>query len=141
MQPDQNELDDEIRGHIALSVKERIERGDNPETARRAAMREFGNVTLTRESIQAVWRPRWSELASALWLDVRFALRSLSRAKGLAVTVAVTLALGIGANAAIFSVVRSVLLRPLVNRDEDRLDLHPPERTGARRREHDVFGA
>src|SRR4029077_5423501 len=53
--------------------------------------------------------------------DIRFAVRSLLRTKGLAATVIVTLALGIGANAAIFSVVRGVLLRPLVNRDEDRL--------------------
>jgi putative ABC transport system permease protein len=53
--------------------------------------------------------------------DLRFAVRSLGRVKGLAITVIVTLALGIGANAAIFSVVRGVLLRPLVNRDEDRL--------------------
>ena len=53
--------------------------------------------------------------------DLKFALRSLSRVKGLAITVIVTLALGIGANAAIFSVVRGVLLRPLANRDEDRL--------------------
>jgi putative ABC transport system permease protein len=57
----------------------------------------------------------------AVMTDLRFALRSLARVKGLAVTVVVTLALGIGANAAIFSVVRGVLLRPLVNRDEDRL--------------------
>ena len=53
--------------------------------------------------------------------DLKFALRSLTRAKGMAATVIVTLALGIGANAAIFSVVRGVLLRPLVNRDENQL--------------------
>src|SRR5271169_529013 len=53
--------------------------------------------------------------------DLKFAFRSLARTKGLAITVVVTLALGIGANAAIFSVVRGVLLRPLANRDEDRL--------------------
>ena len=53
--------------------------------------------------------------------DLRFALRSLSRVKGLAATVILTLALGIGANAAIFSVVRGVLLKPLANRDENRL--------------------
>ena len=57
----------------------------------------------------------------SLITDFRYALRSLARVKGLAITVVVTLALGIGANAAIFSVVRGVLMRPLVNRDEDRL--------------------
>ena len=57
----------------------------------------------------------------SLIADLKYALRSLSRVKGLAITVILTLALGIGANAAIFSVVRGVLLRPLVNRDEDRL--------------------
>jgi len=119
--PDSDELDDEIRGHMALGVKERIERGESPEAARLAALKEFGNVTLTRESIRSVWRPRWLEAAAALGRDIRFAMRSLLRVKGLATTVVVTLALGIGANAAIFSVVRSVLLRPLVNRDEDRL--------------------
>src|SRR5437773_884054 len=121
MRPDHGDLDEEIRGHMALSIKERIERGEDPASARLAALREFGNVTLTRDSMRRVWRPRWLDAAEALGRDIRFAVRALLRAKGLAATVVATLALGIGANAAIFSVVRGVLLRPLVNRDEDRL--------------------
>ena len=119
--PDNDDLDEEIRGHLAISIKERIDRGEDPASARLAALKEFGNVTLTRDSIRGVWRYRWLDAAEALARDIRFAMRSLLRAKGLAATVVVTLALGIGANAAIFSVVRGVLLRPLVNRDEDRL--------------------
>jgi len=121
MRPRQDDLSEEIRGHLAISIKERIDRGEDPESARLAALKEFGNVTLTRDSMRAVWRYRWLDAAEALRRDVRFAVRSLLRAKGLAVTVILTLALGIGANAAIFSLVRGVLLRPLVNRDEDRL--------------------
>jgi putative ABC transport system permease protein len=121
MPPDVDDLDEEIRGHLALSIKERIERGEDPESARHAALKEFGNVLLTRDSIRSVWRHRWLDQVEALARDVRFAFRSLFRAKGLTTAVVVTLALGIGANAAIFSVVRSVLLRPLVNRDADRL--------------------
>ena len=67
---------------------------------------------MKKQRLEVVW---------ALWRDLRFARRSLMRAQGLTYTVVVTLALGIGANAAVFSVVREVLLRPLVNRDEDRL--------------------
>ena len=73
--------------------------------------------------------------------ELKHAVRSLVRAKGLTVTVVLTLALGIGANAAIFALVRGVLLRPLVNRDEDRLIYIRQTREGHRRREHDVLGS
>src|SRR6185295_8219054 len=121
MRPGEHDHDDELRGHLALEIKQRIERGEDPEAARQAALRQFGNVALTREAMQSVWRPGWMYAAAAMGRDIRIALRSLGRAKGLSVMVILTLALGIGANAAIFSVVRGVLLRPLVNRDEDRL--------------------
>jgi putative ABC transport system permease protein len=121
MRPDDHDLDDEIRGHLAISVKERIDRGEAPEAARLAALREFGYIPQMRESMRRVWYTCWFDAAVALGQELRVGLRSLLRAKGLSATVVVTLALGIGANAAIFSVVRGVLLRPLVNRGEDRL--------------------
>src|SRR4030095_4021359 len=98
--PDDDDLDEEIRGHLAISIKDRIENGEDPASARLAALKEFGNVTLPRDSIRVVWRHRWLDSADALGRDIRFAMRALSRAKGLAATVVVTLALGIGANAA-----------------------------------------
>jgi predicted permease len=121
VRPNDRELDDEIRGHLALSVKDRIDRGEDPGEARRAALREFGYFPAVRDSMRRVWYSRWFDACVGFGQDVRIGIRSLLRAKGLAVTVVVTLALGIGANAAIFSVVRGVLLRPLVNRDEARL--------------------
>src|SRR3981189_249939 len=69
-----------------------------------------------RDAMSAIWRKHMPFLS-----DLKTALRSLSNAKGLTITVVITLALGIGANAAIFTLVRGVLLRPLANRDENRL--------------------
>ncbi len=121
MRPDEGDLNEELRGHLAIDIKERIDRGEDPVSARRAALGELGYIPAVREEMRRVWYSRWYDQADALVRDLRFALRSLTRAKGVTVTVIVTLALGIGANSAIFSVVRSVLLSPLVNRDADRL--------------------
>src|SRR5687768_1089266 len=121
MRPDERDIDDEIRSHVALSIKERIDRGEDPAAARRAALAEVGYIPAVHDSIRQVWYGRWFNATTALGREMRIGLRSLLRAKGMAATVVATLALGIGANAAIFSVVRGVLLRPLVNRGEDRL--------------------
>jgi predicted permease len=121
MRPDEDEIDEEIRGHLAIAIQQRIEQGEDPEAARLAALREFGYVPRMRDDMRRVWYSRWFDVAEALVQDLRVGMRSLWRAKGMAATVVVTLALGIGANAAIFSVVRGVLLRPLVNRGEERL--------------------
>jgi predicted permease len=121
MRPGDDELDEEIRGHLALAIQERIERGEDPRSARLAALAEFGYVPTVRDSMHRVWYSRWFDAIAGLGQDLRIGMRSLVRSKGLSATVVMILALGIGANAAIFSVVRGVLLRPLVNRDEDRL--------------------
>jgi predicted permease len=121
MRPDDRDLEDEIRSALELSIQERIERGEDPRSARKAALEEFGSISAARDAMHRVWYSRWSDAILLLFEEMRIGLRSLLRTRGLAITVVVTLALGIGANAAIFSVVRNVLLRPLVNRDADRL--------------------
>jgi len=81
MRPDERDLDEEIRGHLALSAKERIERGEDPEAARLAALREFGYIGHTREAMRRVWYSRWFDAVAALGQEMRVGLRSLLRAK------------------------------------------------------------
>src|SRR6201989_1188937 len=99
-----------IREHIQERTEELIEDGMAPLQARQTARREFGNVALIEERSREVWQ--WATVESIV-PDVKLVLRRLRRSPGLAATVLLTLAIGIGANTAVFSVLNSVLLRPL----------------------------
>ena len=99
-----------IEEHIEERIDELMEEGMPREEAERAARRDFGNVTLLRERSREVWQ--WQRIESLL-VDLKHVFRRLGRAPGFAITVVLTLAIGIGANTAVFSVLNSVLLRPL----------------------------
>jgi putative ABC transport system permease protein len=112
------ELDEEIRSHLRMAARERVERGESPEQAEREARREFGNAALVKEVTRGMWG--WSRLEEFV-RDIGYGLRMMRRAPAFSAVVVLTLALGIGANTAIFSVVNAVLLRPLPFKDPERV--------------------
>src|ERR687895_2713408 len=112
------DFDEELRYHFDRQVDRNMAYGMTRDEARHAARRAFGNATAVKEEAREAWRWRWlDDLAQ----DVGYALRILRRAPGFTAVVVATFALGIGANTAVFSVVRSVVLRPLPFPDDERL--------------------
>jgi len=103
-------LDADVRLHLDLLSEEYERNGLTPEAARRAARRAFGGVEPMKERYRDARGLGWLE---DLWRDIRYAVRMLRRDRGLAAIAVVTLALGIGANTAIFSVIDALMLRPL----------------------------
>ncbi len=113
-----DDLRDELQSHVDMETAENIRRGMQPDEARRQALLASGGVTQAAEAVRDQRGLPWIDYVAA---DFRYALRALRHSKAFAAVVVITLALGIGANTAIFSVVRGVLLKPLPHRDGDRL--------------------
>ncbi len=112
------ELDEELRAHLAIEARERSAQGTSPEEAWLAARRLFGNQTRIAEETRDVWRIVWLE---ELWQDVRYGVRTLWHNPGFTAVAILSLALGTGANTAIFQLLDAVRLRPLPVADPQRL--------------------
>jgi predicted permease len=115
--PRDEDLDDELASHLRMAIAERMARGESRKEAERAARREFGNLTHVKEvtrEVHGVWFER-------LLQDLRYGLRALQRTPAFTIVAVLTLALAIGANSAVFTVVSNVLLKPLPFRDPGEL--------------------
>jgi len=108
-----DDLQAEIRAHLSMATQDRIEQGEDPRHAHLRALKEFGNVTLTREATRQSWGGAWREYLLDVTQDIRYSVRVLRRTPGYALVVVAVLALGIAANLAVFSLLNAMALKPL----------------------------
>ena len=113
-----DDLEEEIRSHLQMEEQENLESGMTPDEAHYAALRRFGNVTLAQERSREMWG--WNSVET-LWQDLRYGLRMQAKNPGFTAVAIITLALGIGANTAIFSLIDAVMLRALPVHDPSQL--------------------
>src|SRR5215468_5100765 len=114
----ERELEEEIRAHLEMEIEQNVADGMSPEEARMAARRSFGSVAIAKEDSRVMWGLASLEI---LWQDLRYGARMLLKHKGFTLIAILTLALGVGANTAVFSVINAVLIRPLPFAEADQL--------------------
>ena len=110
---DDADLQEEIRAHLAIAADERVADGADRRSAHLSSLKDFGNVALTTEEVRTVWTPRWVEALRDQGRDVTYALRVLTRNPGFSLTVVAVLTLGIGLNAGVFTLLKSLAVSPL----------------------------